>query len=757
QGETPGERSTGDDGIIARKTITSPGRPSKNRRFDRARSRTGDEDEAAHISWGTNNVSPRQRPLSAPPKAYPFARHEGLSQEQDREEMDESEGLVAGARDRAYKSRRSCGDPDEVEREPVEKGRDGRGTGRCGTVRGSENSGGHQRLSMSSTFGVASERRRSDERQTSTKHSLLPNGREKVARGGATGSGLQEGGKEGGETVDAPLSSQEFGLCRWKEYAVLRHGRNRRFVNSPHGREILQETAAKLRTKEVEELNRELKEMRALVEELHSALRTEQTEKSSLQARVILLEREVEGMDFARRRWLREDASNRCRGSNLERRLAGNTGNLRTFLFGVSAKPETTRSTAPEEPSRSSASRSRSPVGPGRSFGGCGGVGGTAVSERSSAGEEEHGDGEGNAAVAERRAVQRARETAELERSELRRRHHVEMSAKQSRIDKLKLEIRKLEAERDGLKQAAESQAGLFKEGYAELRACLQEMRTHRPALLSTAYGSTIPSSEDTPTTDAEAGCPWIKRAPTNGHGTETWVKTTPATEETLNHQACPAHALQSLLLEAVSAAAPAVHMPAAVTEAADAFREGTGLPPLAPPVPHDLLHSSSSRHPGAAAARAGARRGDLEPAGNGPPRQSGGPERGCDTDKGLELSGDGEPLRQARDRHHYPTTPSAGQAVADAAPRPALESEEGTETILARNAARVRDGSSIRPTATRGIRNDDDSCRSCTGSEGSGTEWMRVSPTDETSSEEELVFPPSTKSHDGEKTRGPG
>lgn len=43
------------------------------------------------------------------------------------------------------------------------------------------------------------------------------------------------------------------------------------------------------------------------------------------------------------RRWLREDASNRGRGSNLERRLAGNTGNLRTFLFGASAKPETTR------------------------------------------------------------------------------------------------------------------------------------------------------------------------------------------------------------------------------------------------------------------------------------------------------------------------------------------------------------------------------------------------------------------------------
>lgn len=35
--------------------------------------------------------------------------------------------------------------------------------------------------------------------------------------------------------------------------------------------------------RKVEDLNRELKEMRALVEELHSALRAEQTEKSNLQ------------------------------------------------------------------------------------------------------------------------------------------------------------------------------------------------------------------------------------------------------------------------------------------------------------------------------------------------------------------------------------------------------------------------------------------------------------------------------------------
>lgn len=139
----------------------------------------------------------------------------------------------------------------------------------------------------------------------------------------------------------------------------------------------------------------------------------------------------------------------------------------------------------------------------------------------------------------------------------------MQMSAKQSRIEKLKLEIRKVEAERDGLKQvsqrksiddkfspfappasvsaqiipaptttkrwahavtwiplfpllcvpmkAAESQAKLFKDGYAELRACLKEMRTQTPALPSTAYGPGI-SSFEAPARQAEVSSPKNKR-----------------------------------------------------------------------------------------------------------------------------------------------------------------------------------------------------------------------------------------------------
>ncbi|CAN0042048.1 unnamed protein product, partial [Choristocarpus tenellus] len=52
------------------------------------------------------------------------------------------------------------------------------------------------------------------------------------------------------------------------------------------------------------------------------------------QARVLQLENEIREMDTARRRWLKDSASTRGKGSNLERRLAGGAGGLRTFLFG---------------------------------------------------------------------------------------------------------------------------------------------------------------------------------------------------------------------------------------------------------------------------------------------------------------------------------------------------------------------------------------------------------------------------------------
>lgn len=181
------------------------------------------------------------------------------------------------------------------------------------------------RLSMASIFGAASERRLSEERRPSIRNSLLLDGTDRNASSdGAAQPDLREKSenasgeiKVNSATVGA-LSSRDFGLHQWKEYAVLRrakesssvehrsqsphlsrrpacascclrpehgirktvqlqpeqrlervlsnfprrsnlkrairdprHGSNRRFVKSQHGREILAETAAAIRAKEV--------------------------------------------------------------------------------------------------------------------------------------------------------------------------------------------------------------------------------------------------------------------------------------------------------------------------------------------------------------------------------------------------------------------------------------------------------------------------------------------------------------------------
>ncbi len=81
------------------------------------------------------------------------------------------------------------------------------------------------RLSLSSTFAAASERRTSEEKQPKTARSLLrdADGDEKSAMSeAARRQSRTEGDNEEGQAGDATLSYQEFGLNRWKEYAVLR-------------------------------------------------------------------------------------------------------------------------------------------------------------------------------------------------------------------------------------------------------------------------------------------------------------------------------------------------------------------------------------------------------------------------------------------------------------------------------------------------------------------------------------------------------
>ncbi|CBJ27340.1 hypothetical protein Esi_0067_0016 [Ectocarpus siliculosus] len=764
QGKAPHDTATyDDDDDTTRVTVTSPARRRTEASSTTARNRRGGEDKP---TYGSN--SPRQRPLSAPPKVYqyPFSRQSELGKEEASTGRLRSRETIGGQTGTTDGSAEVL-EPDGCK---TVRGRDGKGDpGRDANLTS------QQRLSLSSIFGSASERRTSENKQSDARSSMLVSENEGAVKRGIARSAFLEGRNEGGDgsNAGASLSPQTYGLHRWKEYAVLRHGGNKRFVNSQHGREILVETASTIRTKEVADLNRELKEMRALVQELHSALHAEQVEKSNLQAKIVLLEREVEGMDFARRRWLRENASNRGRGSNLERRLAGNTGNLRTFLFGADAKPEATRQLATRDASeapgtfRPSATCSGSPVASSRAHSGVGGAA-TTASEMSTGEEGDRDMAAIGGTTAERNAVRRARETAELERSELRRRHDVEMTAKQSRIERLKLEVRRLEAERDGLKQAAETQVGLFKDGYAELKTCLEEMKAHGQSPPPDTSRSPADSCSEEQARPGGDGRGTIKSA----EGRERWMQTMLATEEGLN---CQVRMLQGLLLEAVSAATPTVVMPAAVTQAVDSIRQGLGLPPLvhsperAAPALRGMPFSSSSRYPTAAAAATVAvaesmhSSSDLETAGCGPHRESGverhfrqGPRVESPTQYGPSERG-----QQSRHYHHQihgDRRPPGLTATPDATS--VSSTAESTTTDKRLEVDATGGTSSQGKVAGRDIRPndvDDDDNSSCTGSEGSGTLWVRVAPTDESSSVEEDLNSPSSQASYRHHGIGPG
>ncbi|CAM9411203.1 unnamed protein product [Ectocarpus sp. 4 AP-2014] len=762
QGKAPHDTATDDDDDdTTRVTVTSPARRRTEASSTTAQNRRGGKDKP---TYGSN--SPRQRPLSAPPKVYqyPFSRQLELGNEEVSTERLRSRETIGGQTGTTDGSAEVL----EPDGRKTVRGRDGKGdSGRDANLTP------QQRLSLSSIFGSASERRTSENKQSDARSSMLVSENEGAVKRGMARSSFLEGKNEGGDgrNAGASLSPQTYGLHQWKEYAVLRHGGNKRFVNSQHGREILVETASTIRTKEVADLNRELKEMRALVQELHSALHAEQVEKSNLQAKIVLLEREIEGMDFARRRWLRENASNRGRGSNLERRLAGNTGNLRTFLFGADAKPEATRQLATRDASRApgtfrpSATCSGSAVTSSRAHSGVGGAAATA-SEMSTGEEEDREMAAIGGTTAERNAVRRARETAELERSELRRRHDVEMSAKKSRIERLKLEVRKLEAERDGLKQAAETQVGLFKDGYAELKTCLEEMKAHGPSPLPATSRGLADSCSEEQARPGGDGWETIKSA----GGGERWMQTMLATEEGLN---CQVRMLQGLLLEAVSAATPTVVVPAAVTKAVDSIRQGLGLPPLvhsperaAPALP-GMPFSSSSCHPTVAVAESMHSSSDLETAGCGSHRGSGverhfrqGPRVESPTQYGPSERG-----QQSRHYHHQihgDRRPSGLTATPDATSVSSTAENTTTDKRLVVDAMGGMGGTSSQGKVTgRDIRpddhNDDDDNSSCTGSEGSGTLWVRVAPTDESSSVEEDLNSRSSQASYRHHGVGPG
>lgn len=172
-------------------------------------------------------TSSRQRPLSAPPKAYPLSRDLELSREHD---------SPGGARHREATAVRAGRDntedpfPGEAGRFPG--GDDGKERAIGGhvaeTLPGSvESRTAQERLSLSSIFGAASERRVSEGNRPSIRNSPLLDGNDGNANSGAAQTNLREKGKKENwgkakSATVAALSSKDFGLHQWKEYAVLR-------------------------------------------------------------------------------------------------------------------------------------------------------------------------------------------------------------------------------------------------------------------------------------------------------------------------------------------------------------------------------------------------------------------------------------------------------------------------------------------------------------------------------------------------------
>lgn len=103
----------------------------------------------------------------------------------------------------------------------------------CKTVRGPDVKGdpgrdviltAQQRLSLSSIFASASERRTSENKQSGPRSSMVVDENKGAINRGVARSGFLERRKKGGDesSARASLSPQTYGLHRWKEYAVLR-------------------------------------------------------------------------------------------------------------------------------------------------------------------------------------------------------------------------------------------------------------------------------------------------------------------------------------------------------------------------------------------------------------------------------------------------------------------------------------------------------------------------------------------------------
>lgn len=147
-------------------------------------------------------TSPVQRPLSAPPNTYLRTRSTGPSQEKSAMSRSGSGWKGGNQSSHGYNVRYS-NDGAQVEKRAA----------KSRTSSESETAQVQARSRVSSAGDSSPERRRSYEAQLDEQEQKSRERLEEIAF---------EGGESFSDEKEIPLSSEDFGLRRWKEYAVLR-------------------------------------------------------------------------------------------------------------------------------------------------------------------------------------------------------------------------------------------------------------------------------------------------------------------------------------------------------------------------------------------------------------------------------------------------------------------------------------------------------------------------------------------------------
>jgi len=97
---------------------------------------------------------------------------------------------------------------------------------------------------------------------------------------------------------DANVSAvrKQYGLARWREYAVLRHGNSIKFQQSDHGRAMIQQEALRQNNEDVKVLQNKITSLDTDIVDLQMRLEHEKLAKKETQMRV----EQVRGSDGCR-------------------------------------------------------------------------------------------------------------------------------------------------------------------------------------------------------------------------------------------------------------------------------------------------------------------------------------------------------------------------------------------------------------------------------------------------------------------------